>query len=147
MDSSKLILTEPVLPPTLLDKMKNSSVYKELSTDGSSGIDSNTSDSQEKNEQIAKDFESVLLYKLLDEMKNTIGDWGFEKDGISKQVQGIFWLNLAGDIANKGGLGLWKDIYEFLTQAESPREAGTPKHTNLDCRQTSTTIESLSEDI
>jgi len=81
---------------------------------------------RESREQIAKDFESVLLNKLLDEMKNTIGDWGFDKDGICKQVQGIFWLYLVQDIANQGGLGLWKDIYEsclsadrFLTGAES----------------------------
>jgi len=77
-------------------------------------------------EQVAKDFESVLLNKLLGEMKDTIGDWGFEKDGVCEQVQGIFWLYLAQDIANQGGLGLWKDIYEsylsadrFLTGAES----------------------------
>jgi hypothetical protein len=47
-------------------------------------------------------------------MKNTVGDWGFEKDGASQQIQGIFWLYLAQDIADKGGVGLWKDIYEFL---------------------------------
>ena len=68
--------------------------------------------------QVAKDFESVLLSKLLDEMKNTIGHWGFEKNGLSRQVQGIFWLYLAQDIASKGGLGLWKDIYKFLTGDE-----------------------------
>jgi len=74
---------------------------------------------RESREQVAKDFESVLINKLLDEMKNTIGDWGFEKDGICKQAQGIFWLYLAQDIANQGGLGLWKDIYEFLTNNKS----------------------------
>jgi len=67
-----------------------------------------------QHEQAAKDFESVLLNKLLDEMKNTIGDWGFDEDGVSKQVQGIFWLYLAQDIANQGGLGLWKDISELI---------------------------------
>jgi len=84
-------------------------------------------ENRDSREQIAKDFESVLLNKLLSEMKNTIGDWGFDDDGASKgtplcgnpEVQGIFWLYLAQDIANQGGLGLWKDIYEFLTSNKS----------------------------
>ena len=122
METANLILTEPVLPPAPLDNLNVISLYKKIAT----GQLSKTNEfSEEKKEQIAKDFESVLLNKVLDEMKNTIGDWGFEKDGASKQVQGIFWLYLAHDIANKGGFGLWKDIYEsclsadrFLTNAE-----------------------------
>ncbi len=59
-------------------------------------------------------------------MKNTIGDWGFDKDGASKQIQGIFWLYLARDIANNGGFGLWKDIYKFLTDADQANPATQP---------------------
>ena len=99
MDSTKLILTEPVSPPALLERLDKSRL---------------NSLSEEKKKQVAKDFESVLLSKLLDEMKNTIGNWGFDQDEVSKQIQGIFWLYLAQDIANNGGLGLWKDIYKFV---------------------------------
>ncbi|MHC4570533.1 MAG: hypothetical protein ACYS0C_00455 [Planctomycetota bacterium] len=102
MDSTELILTEAVSPPTLV---------KDLSK--IEGV----SDSEEKKKQAAKDFESVFIDKLLDTMKDTIGDWGFDKDGTSKQVQGIFWLYLARDIANNGGFGLWKDLYQFLTNS------------------------------
>ena len=109
MDSSKLILTEPVSPPAPLEHLRK--------------LDFNNI-SEEKKKQIAKDFESVLLNKMLDQMKNTIGDWGFEKDGPSNQVQGIFWMFLSRDIANNGGIGLWKDIYQFLTNAEKANSAG-----------------------
>ncbi|MBS3734230.1 MAG: hypothetical protein KGY99_04815 [Phycisphaerae bacterium] len=61
-------------------------------------------------DQAAKDFESVLLGKLLDEMKRTIPDSGLLSGGITKQVQDIFWMYLARDLADSGGLGLWKDI-------------------------------------
>jgi len=101
MDSAKLILTEPIslpTPPGNLNKVD--------------GI------LEQKKEQAAKDFESVLISKLLDEMKNTIGDWGFDKDGASKQIQGIFWLYLSRHLANSGGLGLWKDIYRTLTNPD-----------------------------
>jgi len=108
MDSAKLILTEPVSPPVPLehlDKLRLSNA------------------SEEKKKQVAIDFESILLNKLLDTMKNTIGNWGFEKDGPSEQIQGIFWLYLAQDTANNGGIGLWKDIYQFLTNADRANKA------------------------
>jgi len=75
--------------------------------------------SQAQKEQFAKDFESVFLEKLLDEMKNTIGSWGFEQDAAAKQIQGLFWMHLARDVSQNGGLGMWKDIYASLNQAEN----------------------------
>ncbi len=111
MDSTKLILTEPVSPPTMLEHLDKSRL-KNIS--------------EEKKKQVAKDFESVLLNKLLDEMKNSIVDWGIEKDAASKQTQGIFWLYLGRDIANNGGLGLWKDIYQFLSNAEQTNSVQQP---------------------
>lgn len=97
-DSLNLTLTNPVLPQQ-----------------------AGKSDSapQAKKERFAKDFESIFMEKLLDEMKNTIGNWGFEPDAASKQIQGLFWLYLARDTANNGGLGMWKDIYQSLGEAEN----------------------------
>ena len=101
MDIANLILTGTVPPPTSLEQMKQ--------IDGVS---------EAKKKQYAKDFESIFINKLLDEMKKTIGDWGSEKDGASKQIQGIFWLYLARDIADNGGFGMWKDIYRFMNDTE-----------------------------
>lgn len=124
MDSANLILTEPVLPPTSLLQVRGEKITKHELSD----IDPPIADSQERKKQIAKDFESVLLHKLLEEMKNTIGDWGFDKDGVSTQVQGIFWLHLAREIANQGGFGLWKGIYKFVTRHSCPEpRASHPK--------------------
>ena len=106
MDSANLILTGAISPPTPLGQTKN--------------IDSAC---EAKKKQFAKDFESVFINKLLDEMKNTIGDWGDEKDGASKQIDGIFWLHLARDLADNGGFGMWKDIYQSLTNLEHKNTA------------------------
>ena len=114
MDSIKLILTTPVSPPVPLEHLIGTLSSKKTSKPEPAKI---SGISEENKKQIAKDFESILLNKLLDEMKNTIGDWGFDKDGASEQIQGIFWLYLASDIANKGGFGMWKDIYQFLTNS------------------------------
>jgi Rod binding domain-containing protein len=103
MDTSKLLLTEPVSAPNMLEHLEKSSL-------------GNIQDAKKK--QVAKDFESVLLNKLLDEMKDSIVDWGLEKDAASRQTAGIFWLYLGREIADNGGLGLWKDIYQFLSSTE-----------------------------
>ena len=108
MNSPELILTETAQSTIQLKQLNN--------IDGAS---------EEKKKQIAKDFESLLINKLLDEMKNTIGDWGFDKDGPCRQIQGIFWFYLAQELANNGGFGLWRDIYQFLNNTEQTiQEAG-----------------------
>ena len=61
-------------------------------------------------EKAAKDFESVLLHKLLQEMARTVDDSPLLEDSASKQVKDMFWYYLAQDLADKGGLGLWKQI-------------------------------------
>ena len=101
MDIANLILTSAAPLPTPLEQTEKA--------DG-------TAEAEKK--QSAKDFESVFINKLLDEMKNTIGDWGEEKDGPAQQVDGIFWLYLARDIADKGGFGMWKDIYKLVNNSE-----------------------------
>ncbi len=101
MDSAGLILTEAVSLPAALAKIEKTDVASEA-----------------RKKQAARDFESVFIANLLDEMKNTIGDWGIEKDAASKQVEGIFWLYLARDVANNGGLGMAKDVYRFLTDSQ-----------------------------
>lgn len=111
MDAIKLIQMQNVLPAKPIEHLGN--------TEGLS---------DERKKQIAKDFESVLIQRLLEEMKNSIGDWGFEKDGTSKQVQGIFWMHLAQDMANNGGFGMWKDIYKFMN--DSPQQG--PETGSLD---------------
>lgn len=74
----------------------------------------------------AKDFESVLLGKLVDEMKNTIPEGGLFDTGISKQIGDLFWHYLAKDLGEKGGLGLWKEIYKQMaaSQASNPGKDG-----------------------
>jgi Rod binding domain-containing protein len=115
MDSANLILTEPISLPTPLRNLNK--------VDGIP---------EQKKEQIAKDFESILLSKLLDEMKNSIGDWGFEESAASEQIQGIFWLYLGRHLANNGGLGMWKDIHETLTNPDqtNKNEEAEPKTQN-----------------
>jgi Rod binding domain-containing protein len=82
--------------------------------------------SEEQKKQTAKDFESVLLTKLFDQIKDSVGrlDLDDEEDGASDQVHGMFWLYLAQDVANKGGFGIWKEIYRHFSDMEAADAAG-----------------------
>lgn len=108
MDIPELINTQQILPSQDIESL------------GKTRLDQAE---DQKKKQLAKDFESLLINTLLNEMKNTIGSWGFEKDGSLKQVQDIFWMYLARDISNNGGFGLWKDVYNSLPGTNSIESA------------------------
>ncbi len=73
----------------------------------------------------AKDFEGLLIYKLLDEVKNTIPDSGLLGGGAqTRQMQDIFWHYLADELADQGGFGMWKQIYSQIGNDHQPDRAG-----------------------
>lgn len=73
------------------------------------------------NEKAAKSFESVLMTKLLDEMRRTIPQSDLlEGGGAAQQTQDIFWMYLGQDLGNRGGLGLWKDLARQMNAASTP---------------------------
>lgn len=76
-----------------------------------------------KREKIAKEFEAVFVSHMLGEMKKGIGQWGFEEDSTSQQIQDLFWTFLGQEAGRQGGIGLWKDIYHSMLQTE---ETSTP---------------------
>ncbi|MFP4105013.1 MAG: rod-binding protein [Phycisphaerae bacterium] len=76
----------------------------------------------------AAGFESVLLNKLMDAMQKTIPDDGILSSGITKQVQSMFWMYLSQDLADKGGLGLGRQLQQQLReQLTGPEQPETSK--------------------
>ncbi len=74
--------------------------------------------SDQKKQQVAHDFESVLLTRLFHQVQQSMGNWDREEDGTSPQVQGLFWFYLAREVADQGGVGLWKEVYQQLRQLD-----------------------------
>ena len=111
MELPRPISTEEFLPGVSLQQL---TALRSITAVRRAGED--LTDQQKK--QIAKDFESIFLNRLFDEMSKTVGDWGFERDGAAEQVQGLFWFYLAKEVADKGGFGLWRDIYRWLAESE-----------------------------
>jgi Rod binding domain-containing protein len=112
MDSAEFML-QPLLPPAVVENLSARILRERIAGPYDAEADRI---SEDRKQQIAKDFESLVLGKLLDEMKNTIGGWGSDEDGASEQVHGLFWLYLARHLANVGGLGLCNNIYDSLTR-------------------------------
>ncbi len=123
MDGAELFLTNPVMPLSPLEGTAGSGFIKAANRIQRSGTEPAGT---EKTEQLAKEFETVLLTKLVDAMKETVGNWGLEKeDAAAGQMQGLFWMYLAQDIGDKGGLGLWKDLHRFFCDMQNPAEPPT----------------------
>lgn len=114
MEAAKMILTEAVSSPELLERIDK--------------VDTST---EAKKKQFAKDFESIIITKLLEEMRRSIGDWGFEKDGPSKQIQGIFWSYLGESLGKQGGFGMWKEIYNSLKGVEPNQDNSQSLDSNI----------------
>jgi len=70
----------------------------------------------ERCKKVARDFESVFIHEILKSMEETIPD-SDTADQSSKQVKSMYWSHMAQAIADKGGLGFWKDIYEAMGPA------------------------------
>lgn len=72
--------------------------------------------------QAAKDFEGVLLQQVMQTMRETDeSEGGLDgEDESSGQVKDLFWSFLSQDASNKGGMGLWKDIYRQTVGSEPP---------------------------
>ncbi|MBN1796312.1 MAG: hypothetical protein JW804_06535 [Sedimentisphaerales bacterium] len=101
MELSKAILTEQVSPPEILPQLNGIEIA-----------------SEDKKKHIAKEFESLLLNRVLEQMNNTVGQWDNDQDAAIGQIRGIFNMYMAEHISDNGGFGLWKDIYKSLTQMQ-----------------------------
>jgi len=80
------------------------------------GADIDASD--ERRKKVARDFESVFIHEILKRMGDTIPGSDMA-DQSSKQIKSIYWSHMAQAIADEGGFGLWKNIYEAMGPAGS----------------------------
>jgi Rod binding domain-containing protein len=107
----------PILDRTLgpLEPLKPTAPI--LSQEQADGLDEvRAAAESQRRVRLAKEFESILMTRLLDEMKNTVGNWDEDEDATSQQMQGIFWLHMAQHVGENGGIGLWKDILQAVNQ-------------------------------
>lgn len=69
--------------------------------------------------ETAKNFESILLQQLVSAMKETIEESSIDDDNAGKQVYDMFYSFLSDNMAENGGLGIWKEVYNMMNQNQS----------------------------
>ena len=121
MDGIESISVPPTLPPLFLEQIQKVSRSERSAREAVMALEGR---SEQEKQRLAKSFESVLLTRLFDQVKESVGGWGFEEDGASKQIQGLFWYYLAQDVGDKGGFGLWRDIYQSFKALEGAGATG-----------------------
>jgi len=109
MNTDTLLLTQPIGPPTALHQRDITNAQNLLTALKTTG----TSDAAKI--KATKDFESILIHRLLDQMSKTTR-LDEPQSGTGQQIHGLFWLYLAKHLADNGGLGFWKDIYQSVNQ-------------------------------
>jgi len=72
--------------------------------------------------KVARDFESIFIHQIIDKMKDTIPESDLS-DSSSQQIKSMYWSFLGDAIADKGGFGLWKQIYEQMPKNSQAVEA------------------------
>jgi len=75
------------------------------------GVDIDVAD--ERRKKVARDFESLFIHEILKRMEDTIPVSDMA-DQSSKQIKSMYWSYMAQAIADRGGFGLWKNIYEAM---------------------------------
>lgn len=121
MDDIASVGMSPLMPSLAMEQLEGASA-SEISKERRAADLSNASDEEKK--RLAHDFESVLVTRLFDQMKESVGNWGMEEDGASQQIQGLFWYYLAQDVSQKGGFGLWREIYQQFNEMDGSGSAG-----------------------
>ena len=62
-----------------------------------------------------KQFEGVLLHRLIGAMRESVPDGGLFEDPSGKQMQDLFWFQMTEEMTRQGGLGMWKQLARQLS--------------------------------
>ena len=108
MDISELLLNQAAAAGAAGPKAEEAGFRHEADTDLA----------DEKRKKVATDFESVFVHELLKSMAETIPD-SDTADQSSRQIKSMYWSYMAQAVADKGGLGFWKDIYDSMAPVGS----------------------------
>jgi Rod binding domain-containing protein len=104
--SNDLFLTEPISSPIQFG-----------------AIDKADAAASKKIEQVAKGFEGLFVKKLTDQINSGVeqfrAEGDDEEDNQGDQIRNMFSMFMSEHIANNGGIGFWKKIYQQIAETNS----------------------------
>ena len=69
-------------------------------------------------EHTAKEFESLLVTRMISTMRQSIPDAGLTEDAASGQMKDMFWHFMGQEIGSSGGMGVWKQVLRQIQESE-----------------------------
>jgi Rod binding domain-containing protein len=69
-------------------------------------------------ERTAKEFESLLVTRMISAMRESVPDSGLTEDAASGQMKDMFWHFMGEEIGSTGGLGVWKQVLRQIQESE-----------------------------
>jgi len=82
------------------------------------------SQTPQKLEEVAKQFEGIFLRQILKEMRSASASLEEDSEDVAAdQVQSMIWDFWAQAMTERGGLGLWKLIYQQFADRVADRPA------------------------
>ncbi|MFP4052714.1 MAG: rod-binding protein [Phycisphaerae bacterium] len=75
-------------------------------------------------ERTAKQFESLLVTRMVESMRKSIPDSNLTQDAASGQMQDMFWQFMGQEVGNQGGLGLWKQVMRQIQETQGMLDNG-----------------------
>ncbi|MHC5083164.1 MAG: rod-binding protein [Planctomycetota bacterium] len=70
-----------------------------------------------KLKEVAKQFEGIFINEILKQMQETIKNSSFDPDdSANEQVHSMYCTFLGESIAEKGGFGVWEQIYKQMAE-------------------------------
>lgn len=122
MEIDSLLHTDPMV---MLGSANEKQLGENVSRLGDGGI--NFED--EKLKKVARDFEAIFVNQILDKMKDTIPE-DEEEESSTGQIKGLYWNFMADAVAERGGFGLWRSIYEQMGGGEMKSGVGNEAAVN-----------------
>ena len=92
---------------------------------------SNARNDKEKLKKVCTDFEAIFIEKLWEEMKKTVSKNGLFSDPINNQYIDLFDFEFARKLAQQGGIGLSKFLYNNLVNQLEKKSEHTIEPKNI----------------
>ncbi len=123
MDISQLLLHKPAGSPVPMPPQ----------IEAPAAVADDPAQHAEQLRSVSKQFEAVFLHQIVKQMQETIDYASFdEEDGSGEHIQSMYWSSMADTVAQQGGMGFWKIIYDDLARSQGIDIAQHPAERRLD---------------
>jgi Rod binding domain-containing protein len=114
-------LSFPIPPaggPNATDALRDAQLKRLAGKDPDAKIGESHKEKLAAAKRTAKEFESLLVTRMISAMRESVPDSGLTEDAASGQMKDMFWHFMGEEIGSSGGLGVWKQVLRQIQESE-----------------------------